>query len=174
MVRLVPLVDQHAALLGPILGDAEALRFTRLPEPPPAGFAQEWIARYVQSRADGSAEGFAIVDAADGAFLGVALAPVIDREGREVELGYIVAPDARGRGVATEALGQLTAWAFDTLGALRITLIIDAENAPSRSVAERCGYVHEGTLRSSHLKQGIRIDAELWSRLPSDSPPPTG
>jgi RimJ/RimL family protein N-acetyltransferase len=35
-------------------------------------------------------------------------------------------------------------------------------------VAERCGYVHEGTLRSSHLKQGIRIDAELWSRLPAD------
>ena len=101
----------------------------------------------------------------------MALAPVIDREAREVELGYIVAPGARGRGVATQALRRLTDWAFATLGALRITLIIDAENAPSRRVAERCGYVHEGTLRSSHLKQGLRIDAELWSRLPSDPPP---
>jgi RimJ/RimL family protein N-acetyltransferase len=168
MVRLVPLVDHHADLLGPILEDAQALRFTRLPEPPPADFARTWIARYERSRGDGTAEGFAIVDAADGTFLGLALAPVIDREGREVELGYIVAPDARGRGVATEALGLLTDWAFGALGALRITLIVDAENAASRRVAERCGYVYEGTLRSSHLKQGIRIDAEIWSKLPTD------
>jgi RimJ/RimL family protein N-acetyltransferase len=167
-VRLVPLVEQHAPALGPILDDAEALRFTRLPEPPPPEFAHTWIARYARGRVDGSAEGFAIVDAAGDAFLGVALAPVIDREGREVELGYIVAPDARGRGVATEALRLLTDWAFASLGALRITLIIDAKNRPSRRVAERCGYVYEGTLRSSHLKQGIRIDAELWSKLPTD------
>jgi RimJ/RimL family protein N-acetyltransferase len=167
-IRLDPLVPAHTGDLESILADAEALRFTRLPEPPPAGFAQTWIARYEEGREDGSAEGFAIVDADDGAFLGVALAPVIDREGREVELGYIVAPQARGRGVATAALRQLTRWAFAELGALRITLIIDAENAPSRRVAERCGYVREGLLRSSHLKQGIRIDAELWSRLPTD------
>jgi RimJ/RimL family protein N-acetyltransferase len=168
MIRLEPLVAAHAALLGPILDDADALRFTRIPEPPGPGFAEDWMARYGRGRAAGDAEGFAILDAADGAFLGVALAPVIDREGREVELGYIVVPGARGRGVGTAALRQLTEWAFAELGALRILLIIDAANAPSRRVAERCGYVHEGTLRSSHLKQGIRIDAELWSRLPAD------
>ena len=168
MIRLEPLTVRHAALLGPILADAEALRFTRIPEPPGPGFAEEWMARYERGRADGSADGFAILDAADGTFLGVALAPVIDREAREVELGYIVAPAARGRGAGTAALRALTDWAFAELGALRIQLIIDAENAPSRRVAERCGYVHEGTLRSSHLKQGIRIDAELWSRLPAD------
>ena len=168
MIRLEPLSTAHAALLGPILEDADALRFTRIPEPPGPGFAEEWMARYERGREDGDAEGFAIVDADDGAFLGVALAPVIDHEGREVELGYIVAPGARGRGVGSAALRQLTAWAFDELGALRIQLIIDAENAPSRRIAERCGYVHEGTLRSSHLKQGFRIDAELWSRLPTD------
>ena len=168
MIRLDPLSTAHAALLGPILADADALRFTRIPEPPGPDFAEEWTARYERGRADGDAEGFAIVDADDGAFLGVALAPVIEHEGREVELGYIVDPVARGRGVGTAALRQLTAWAFEELGALRIQLIIDAENAASRRIAERCGYVHEGTLRSSHLKQGIRIDAEIWSRLPTD------
>ena len=130
MIRLEPLTVRHAALLGPILADAEALRFTRIPEPPGPGFAEEWMARYERGRADGSAEGFAILDAADGTFLGVALAPVIDREAREVELGYIVAPDARGRGAGTAALQALTDWAFAELGALRIQLIIDAENAP--------------------------------------------
>jgi RimJ/RimL family protein N-acetyltransferase len=38
-------------------------------------------------------------------------------------------------------------------------------------VAERCGYVREGVMRSVHVKQGIRLDQELWSRLPSDPEP---
>jgi RimJ/RimL family protein N-acetyltransferase len=42
------------------------------------------------------------------------------------------------------------------------------ENAPSKRIAERCGYQREGVMRSIHLKQDRRVDAELWSRLPTD------
>ena len=147
-----------------LLADPDVLRFTRVPDPPPAGYEREWLARYEAARADGSREAFAAVGD-DGAFLGLALAPHIDREGREVELGYTVAPGARGRGVATEMLRRLTAWALDELDAIRLTLIIDAANPASKRVAERCGYELEGVMRSVHLKQGRRIDAELWSRL---------
>ena len=41
-------------------------------------------------------------------------------------------------------------------------------NAASEKVAERCGYVREGTLRSAHVKEGIRSDTGIWSRLPGD------
>ena len=143
------------------------LRFTRLPDPVPEGYDRLWLERYEHGRRDGSREAFAALDD-DGAFLGLALAPEIDRDGRELELGYVVAPAARGRGVATEMLRRLTEWAFDELGALRVTLIIDVENAASSRVAERCGYVREGVMRSSYLKDDIRVDAAVWSRLPSD------
>ena len=63
-------------------------------------------------RRTATCEGFAIDDD-DGAFLGLALAPAIDVDAAEAELGYIVAAHARGRGVATEALRQLTKWAFE-------------------------------------------------------------
>ena len=46
--------------------------------------------------------------------------------------------------------------------------MIDVENAASERVAERCGYVREGVMRSIHLKQGARVDAAIWSKLPSD------
>ena len=42
------------------------------------------------------------------------------------------------------------------------------ENTASERVAERCGYVREGVMRSIFLKDGRRTDATLWSRLPSD------
>lgn len=167
-MSLQPLEDRHLPGMTEIVKDPEALRFTRIPEPAPPGFAATWLGRY----SDGSAEraGFAIEDA-DGAFLGLALLPEVDRDGREAELGYIVHPRARGRGVATHALDLLTRWAFDELGTLRAYLYIDVENEPSRRVAAKAGYVREGVLRSVHVKQGNRADTEVWSRLPSDPAP---
>jgi RimJ/RimL family protein N-acetyltransferase len=166
-VRLVPLAETHVGDIAELLGDSEVLRFTRVPEPPPPDFARQWVARYEAGRRDGTCDGFAAVDA-DGRFLGLALVPEIDRVGRELELGYIVAAHARGQGVATEVLRQLTDWAFAEVGAERIALIINADNPASERVAERCGYVREGVMRSIHQKQGIRVDAALWSLLPSD------
>jgi RimJ/RimL family protein N-acetyltransferase len=166
-MRLELLEDRHLAAVAALLDDPDTLRFTRIPEPPPPGFEREWLARYQSARGDGSAEAFAAVDD-DGTFLGLALAPEFDREGGEVELGYITAPAARGSGVGREMLRLLTEWAFEQ-GAQRIVLIINVENVASERVAEQCGYTREGVLRSIHLKQDIRTDAAIWSRLPSDA-----
>jgi RimJ/RimL family protein N-acetyltransferase len=169
-VRLEPLSARHLDDLDALAHDPDVLRFTRVPEPVPPGFARTWLARYEAGRRDGTAEGFAAVDP-DGTFLGLALAPDIDVEGRQLELGYIVAPSARGRGVATAILRRLTRWAFDEAGALRAYLLIETGNTASLRVAERCGYVQEGVLRSLHLKQDRRADVSVWSRLPSDPEP---
>jgi RimJ/RimL family protein N-acetyltransferase len=166
-LRLVPLAEEHLRDVSALLDDPDVLRFTRLPVPPPPDYARQWLDRYEAGRRDGAREAFAALDE-DGRFLGVALAVDIDRDAREVELGYIVAPAARGRGVAVAMLAQLTRWAFAEAQALRIYLIIDVENVASARVAERCGYVREGVMRSTHLKGGVRIDAGVWSRLPSD------
>ena len=155
-----------------LIADPATLRYTRVPEPPPDGFAQGWYERYERGRESRSREAFAIVGD-DGAFLGLALAPAIDGEAAEAELGYIVAAHARGRGVAAEALRQLTAWAFEERGVQRAYLLIDVDNAASSTVAERAGYRLEGVMRSAYLKQGRRGDTELWSRLPSDPAPNT-
>jgi RimJ/RimL family protein N-acetyltransferase len=169
-LRLEPLAPRHLDDLDALAHDPEVLRFTRVPEPPPPGFARDWLARYEAGRRAGTAEGFAAVGG-DGAFLGLALAPEIDVEGRALELGYIVAPAARGGGVATAILRRLTRWAFDEAGALRAYLLIETGNAASLRVAERCGYMREGVMRSVHLKQDRRADLVLWSRLPSDPEP---
>jgi RimJ/RimL family protein N-acetyltransferase len=153
-----------------MLRDPAVQQFTMVPVPVPPGFEREWLERYEEGRRDGTREGFAIVDEG-GTFLGLALAFAIDREGRELELGYTVTPAARGRGVATEALRLLTEWAVRELDPLRIQLQISADNPGSKVVAERAGYVYEGTLRSVHFKQGIRQDMEVWSRVVGDPPP---
>jgi RimJ/RimL family protein N-acetyltransferase len=164
----VPFTSAHLGPFGALLDDRDVQRFTRMPVPPPPDYVSSWLARYEQGREHGLAEAFAVVDTDTGEFLGVAVAVRIDREARTAELGYTVAPDARGRGVASAALRLLTEWALADLGMLRLELIISVDNEASKRVAERAGYVREGVLRSVHLKGDVREDAELWSRLPSD------
>jgi RimJ/RimL family protein N-acetyltransferase len=165
-IALVPLAREHLPAVEALFDDPDVLRFTRLPEPPPPGFAETWLGLYERGRRDGTREGFAVVE--EGEFLGLALAPRIEREARTAELGYIVAPSARGRGVATTALRLLTEWAFAELGALRLELLVGVENHASKRVAERNGYRLEGVLRSLYFKQDVREDTEIWSRLPGD------
>jgi RimJ/RimL family protein N-acetyltransferase len=166
-LRLEPLGESHLADVSGMFHDADVVRYTRIPDPVPPGWEREWLEFYEEGRGEGTREAFAVVDA-DGAFLGLALAFGIDREGRQLELGYVVAPDARGRGVATRSLELLTEWALGELDALRMELWISVSNEPSKRVAEKVGYRYEGTLRSFHFKQGIRDDFEVWSRLRSD------
>jgi RimJ/RimL family protein N-acetyltransferase len=165
-LSLTPLDARWTDDVAALVADPDVLRFTRIPEPPPAGFAETWIESYEKGRAEGTREGFAAVDAA-GTFVGLGLAVHIDREAAEAELGYIVSRGARGRGAGTAILRLLTEWAFTELEIKRLSLVIDVENHASQRIAERCGYRREGVMRSIHVKRGVRSDAGLWSRLPT-------
>jgi len=167
-IRLEPLSAAHLDGVRRLVADPAVLRFTRIPEPVPIDFPARWIGRYEEGRRDRSREGFAIEASSDAAFLGLALVPAIDLEARTAELGYIVAEEARGRGVATEGLRLLTDWALSELGALRLELLISVQNEASKRVAGRCGYEREGVLRSTYVKPGVRDDVEIWSRLGGD------
>jgi RimJ/RimL family protein N-acetyltransferase len=168
-IRLVPFGAEHLEAFAPMAEDPDALRFTRFPDPPEPDFPARWLARYDEGRRTGAKEAFAILGAeGDDTFYGVALAVEIDLEAQEAELGYLTAPAARGRGVASTALARLTEWAFAERGLQRVTLIIDADNAASARVAEKAGYTREGVLRGMYLKPGRRGDVLLYAKLPAD------
>ena len=170
-VHLELLGEAHLGALGAMLSDPDVMRFTRVPEPTPADFPQQWLATYEAGRRDGTRAAFAALDG-DGRLVGLALAFGIDLKEGEAELGYIVAPEARGRGVGTAILRALTDWAFAATPVDRIRLVVDVENPASLRVAAGAGYAREGVMRSVHFKNGRRIDAVLLSRLRSDPAPP--
>lgn len=162
VVRLVPFTADHLEAFAPMTTDPDVLRYTRFPDPPKPGFPREWLARYDAGRATGAKEAFAILGD-DDALLGVALAVEIDRAAGEAELGYLVAPAARGRGVATAAVARLTRWALEDQGLRRIVLLIAADNGGSRTVAERCGYVLERIEADAELRPGRRGDLAVYA-----------
>ena len=114
MIRLEPLAAEHLPLLRSLVADPAVLRFTRIPVPTPPDFPERWLNGYVAGGRDGTRIGFAVVDDETGEQLGMALAPTVEQDAATAELGYVVAPGARGRGVATAALGLLTDWALSS------------------------------------------------------------
>ena len=107
---------------------------------------------------------FAITDAPSAELVGCC--GVDDWSKADVaQIGYWLAPNARGRGFATRAATLLTRWLFG-LGAARVFLTIVAGNEASVAVARRAGFVHEGTMRSHTIWQGERFDVMWFGALP--------
>jgi RimJ/RimL family protein N-acetyltransferase len=166
-IRLEPLDERFVSDFERLLDDPEVVRNTRVPSSPPEGFAARWIGRYVKGWQDDSCAGFAILDGT-GAFLGFAAIVDLDLLAHQGEIGYVVAREARGRGVAGRALRLVSGWALDGLGLERVELMIEVANEPSIRVAERAGYGRDGVLRSLHFKGDIRSDVAIYSLLPGD------
>jgi len=169
-ILLDPLDERYIPDFERLIDDPDVVRNTRVPSVPRPEFVPTWLGLYVEGWRQGTRAGFAILSP-EREFLGFGGIVDLDLEASQGEIGYVVAREARGRGIAGRALRLLSDWAFDELRLLRIELHIDAENAASIRVAERCGYVHEGVLRSLHFKEELRTDTAIYSLLPADRRP---
>lgn len=88
------------------------------------------------------------------------------------ELGYQLHGDRfAGRGLVTEGVQLLTDYLFGAKKEHRLQLVIVPENAASRRVADKCGFVLEGTARGAFFHDGRNQDVLLYSLLRSDPRP---
>jgi RimJ/RimL family protein N-acetyltransferase len=152
--------------------DSEIARWTTVPSPYTRADAEEFVAGAPVRWAAGLAS-FGIFDAATGRLLG-AHGLVGAPEADVYEIGFWVAPWARGAGVATTATRAVCRWAFDALDAARIEWQAEVGNIGSRRVAERVGFVVEGTLRRRLTHRGERVDGWIAGLLPEELAPDGG
>jgi RimJ/RimL family protein N-acetyltransferase len=99
----------------------------------------------------------------------------IDWDTGSVEIGYWGVSSHGGNGYITEAVKELTCFAFEHLAVNRVEIRCDELNHSSRRIPERLGYTLEGTLRQNALSangQELRntcvysILAEEWKHHP--------
>jgi RimJ/RimL family protein N-acetyltransferase len=183
MMGPVTLSDAVVVLRPWIPGDASFLNMAsqdpaiqRYNGPPPDSLAdatsvierieRSWHA--FEAHGDPNGVAFTIVDAASGEPVG--MCGLDDWSSTDVaQFGYWLAADARGRGLATRAVTLMTTWLFE-LGAARVFLTIQSENAASAAVARRAGFTREGTLRAHGVWQGQRQDVDVFAVLPDEWP----
>lgn len=168
-VSLRPWRETDTEALVRRLDDPEVATFLdRIPQPYTRADALAWIDACSAAWADGSASPFAIVVAGfEGPVGGLGIHWQELSEG-VAEVGYWVAAEARGRGVASAATRAAAKWAFAAAPELeRLQLRADVDNIASNRVAEKSGFTREGVLRAQryNARLGRRVDFVLWSLL---------
>lgn len=76
------------------------------------------------------------------------------------EIGYWLDTQYTGLSLATETVSALTKFAFESFNAVRVQVVMQADNDASKRVAEKCGFVLEATLKK------YRVDC--LSKQPAD------
>jgi RimJ/RimL family protein N-acetyltransferase len=157
--------DEDVLMAG--MSNPEAVRWTPTPVPYTREEARKRLTEtYPQAWEAGTGASFAVLDATTGAVLGwVGLFGL--KEGA-AEIGWSCWPEARGSGVATEAVAAVCRWGFAALDLQVIEAVIAVGNWPSRAVAQKCGFTIEGLRRKGMEQRGTRIDAWVASLLSTD------
>ena len=140
-------------------------RWTRVPSPYTAGHAAEFVATRRAEWESMRELGFAIEH--EGRYAGsVDLRPA---EGQTAEVGYALAPWARGRGAMTASMRLVLPWAFDQLGLSAVHWRARVGNWSSRRVAWAAGFRVEGRVRRLLASGDVAHDAWVGSLLRGDA-----
>jgi ribosomal-protein-serine acetyltransferase len=92
----------------------------------------------------------------------------VDPADRRGEIGYWVAADAQGRGLVTRSVRALTLAGFDVLGLNKVEIHCAPDNVRSRAVAQRLGFVEEGTVRQAEWLSDHYVDHVVYGLLASE------
>ncbi len=151
--------------------DPLAQRFVpALPSPYTLDDALWWITQGAPATVAAGGRAYVIADPQTDRVIGAC--GVTSRGPRLGEIGYWVAPWARGRGVASGACRSL---AGEVLGDLhRLELRTDPENVASQRVAIAAGFTREALARGlGQRRDGGPEDLIVWVRLPTDPDGPS-
>jgi ribosomal-protein-serine acetyltransferase len=110
--------------------------------------------------------GFSAAVWADGSIAGVIGLHKIDWLNRKAEMGYWLAREFQGRGIATAAARAVTGHALVELELNRMEIHCAVNNARSSAIPKRLGFTFEGTLRQAELNvNGRYLDLEVYAML---------
>ncbi|GAA3030323.1 GNAT family N-acetyltransferase [Microbacterium dextranolyticum] len=151
--------------------DADIQRFTTVPSPYERSHAEGFVTKTAQWWAEGTETTWAMRH--EGTLVGMI---GLHRLGAGAgEIGYWMAPAARGRGLASEAARAVVDWGFhpDGLGLARIEWRAVTSNPASARIAHSLGFRYEGMVRAALVNgAGVRSDGYIAGLLADDDRTP--
>ena len=115
----------------------------------------------------GSWHQVAVTDKRDGALLGDCALHFLEDD-RQVEIGFTLAPEHQGKGLAREAVGLLVGHVFGTMQRHRVIAMTDAENRRAQQLLTALGFRQEGRFVQNVFFKGRWGDECLYACLASE------
>jgi RimJ/RimL family protein N-acetyltransferase len=178
--RLVlrPFEEADIPALVEMMSDELVVAWTPMPHPYTEETAREWVTvSAAAERTEGRGIAFAVTEFLTQRLVGICNVHHTNWHVRSTEIGYAIAPWARGEGYAAEVVLALAQWLFNDQKFERLELRTAPGNTASQQVAQKIGCVSEGVLRSAAIVRvpsdngdwgESRTDLIVWSLLPED------
>jgi RimJ/RimL family protein N-acetyltransferase len=147
--------------------DPELARWIPVPVPYTTTDARAFVEAAAEGWAAGGDSEFAVVERTGGTLVGMVGLHRGIVPGR-ASVGYWIAPQARGRGLASRAVRLVARWAFEDPALERLELTTLVGNEASARVALRSGFRLEGILRRSATFRGQTVDAVMYAMVRDD------
>ncbi|MFF4399922.1 GNAT family N-acetyltransferase [Streptomyces sp. NPDC001480] len=113
-----------------------------------------------------------VLESAGGRIAGtITLSGIVLGPWRSAYLGYWIAADHQGRGLATSAVRAVCRVARETVGLHRVEATTLLDNAGSQRVLAKCGFEHIGTAPRYLAINGAWRDHRIFQRILHDDEP---
>jgi RimJ/RimL family protein N-acetyltransferase len=133
--------------------------YDRFPHPYTLDNAVEWISLMMKQRPL-----LNLVIDVDGALVGVIGIEMRNDVYRKAPLiGYWLSETCWGKGIMPKALKLFINYAFTTFDIVRLQAGVFSNNPRSMRVLEKAGFVKEGVLKSSIIKNGLILDEHIYA-----------
>ncbi|MFP8966717.1 GNAT family N-acetyltransferase [Pokkaliibacter sp. CJK22405] len=80
-------------------------------------------------------------------------------------VGYWLSEDCTGKGIMRRALEKMMRLAFEEWQLVRLEIRVASDNAASRRVIERAGFLHEGRIRHAEKLGNIIVDHDIYGLM---------
>lgn len=130
--------------------------------------ATAWIEHCRQGWLSGADFSLAVCDASSGELVGGIGMNQLNRQHRSANMGYWMRASRQGQGLTTRAAALLAQFGFETMQLIRIEIVAEPDNLPSRRVAEKLGAEFEAIARQRLWIHDQPRDAAVYALLPGD------
>jgi len=113
----------------------------------------------------GTGKWWAVCSAEDGTFFGAGGLNNVSMVHKKGEIGFWLLPNYWGHGVMSEAIPLICKYGFNELGLHRIEGFVETENVNCKRAMDKCGFMHEGTMRDCEIKDGRYISLDIYAMI---------
>lgn len=127
--------------------------------------AQELIDKFDDMINKNEGINWAMASKIDNKLIGLVSFHRIEKEHHRAEIGYMILPEFRGKGLISEGIQTLLEFGFETMGFHSIFAIINAKNDASEKVLQRNHFTKEAHFIENMFHKGTFVDTVFYSML---------
>ena len=126
---------------------------------------KEQMQWYRNLKEKGSGIWWGIYDQSDDQFCGAAGFSSLDEANQKAEIGMWLLREYWGKGILQEVMPLLFDYGFSRLELNRVEGFVHSENEKCKHALGKIDFTYEGTMREYEIKNGEKIDLDIYSRL---------